>query len=61
MMASARGATWVWDGAGAKLGLKLGLERQRTGLGCQCDERVTRGDCRTDGAERKSPDLWDCG
>lgn len=64
MMASAGGAAWVWDGAGAKLGLKLGLERQRTGLGCQCDERVTRGDCRTDGGGMeisRSSGLWIAG
>lgn len=57
MMASARGAIWVWDGAGAKLGLKPGLERQRTGLGCQCDEGVTRGDCRTD-ARKGNPQVF---
>lgn len=39
-----------------RVGLKLGLERQQTGLGCQCDERVTRGDRRTDRADRNCQD-----
>lgn len=39
-----------------RVGLKLGLERQWTGLGCQFDERVTRGDRKTDQVDRKCQD-----